>query len=99
MSDRIAASLQVFNLLVTCANLEEDVQPVHRERNTGVKDDVGRLGVVPHVELCCRSGIANANRAAHEHDPLDMVHHLGIGPQQQGNVSLGGEGDDRYGLI
>ena len=80
--------------------LAGDVEPNRHDRRPAraaesAKDDAGRLGIVPDVELGARRHIARvAVGAAHDDEPLDESRQFGIAHHRESDIGQGTGGDE-----
>ena len=74
----------MFGVFVHQQRLVCDVESDHRELDPGREDPRGSLGIGPDVELGGRRDVSEADRAAHQHDPLGF--RLGVLRQEQRDV-------------
>ena len=73
------------------------VEPDHRHVEPAREHPVRRLGVGPDVELGRRRGVALADRAAHQHDALELGRQLRVAGQEQRHVGERSGRDERDG--
>lgn len=95
-ADGVLTRLELGGAVLRDRDPVEDVEAVHVARHAGVEHDRRGFRVVPDVELRDRGRVADARRAAHEDDPLEVRGDLRVGAQQQCEVRLRRERDERH---